>query len=567
MCSAFVSRMYVLIVLLLLSCVSFLSDFSTSLITRSSDNETNISSCFPHFIWLIRDAALQPTDKDDNPITPTEFLKTQVLVPSPSVKQTDQDRVIDAINTLFPSIECHTLPRPSVDKIILSSIAANEDQLELEFSSELQTFRDHVLGKIQVKLFSNQQCTCGLVMAELLTCYVSLVNSDSKIALEDAYVIAVEGILLKRAEVLTDEYRCEMERLLKGRYPMEEYVLNERDQQHETTLMTIHERVMKSKMTQFERELDSFFPADSTYTASIKESLMSGFVDDIYRIEGGGGVVRIVGGKLYHFALKNFSESKQFCEDLSMKVFRDITDRIEKATIKRIPVELSDKLLHAERQYYSEAVGPAKDEVYAKRREELTKKCNDLSSIPGRPNGLFISGTDKNRIKLQWAGAENSNSSIAYYEVQYMSNTTDWTTLPDKYQQQCAIIPDLENSSDYIFRVRAMSKTRGPGNWSDAISTKTTVGTLQQRAATVGTFVGGTLASPLLGFAAMPFCGPVSAVVGLVAAPVVGAVLANKVSKHYGPTGDFLKKNLHSDLTELPDNVANIQVADESEGE
>ena len=542
--------------------VSFLSSLSSSLVTRSSDGQSSLSSYFPHFIWLIRDLALQITDRNGQPIMPTEYLKTQVLVRSRSGKETDQDCVIDVINSFFPSIECHTLPRPSVEGSILTSIVTSEDKINHEFTSQFDTFKALFLRKLVTIMRPDQQCKNGLMMAELLTSYVSLVDSGSKIALQDEYATAVEGFLLNRLEVLTNEYQYEMEQLLNGRYPIEECVLNERDEQHKASLMVIHNRVMESKKCQFERELDTFLPAGSS--SAIKQSLMSRFVDDICRITQHGDVVKFVGGKLYQFVLDNFTASEIFCKGLLLKVFGDITEQIENATITRVPVELSDKILIAERHYYNEAVGPAKYELYAKKRKELDGKCEAVSLIPRLPIGLHISGRDKDRVKMQWESIDEYT-----YEVQYMSDSTDWITSPKKYQHS-AIIEKLESRSDYSFRIRAVSETRGHGNWSDVVSTKTTTSLFLRGAATVGTFVGGTMAGPVIALLTIPG-GPLSLMAGLVLAPVGGAFLANKVAKHYGPTGDFAYKNreenkLDNELNELlPGEFGSIQAADDIE--
>ena len=525
---------------------------------RSSEEQINLKSSFPNFIWLIRDATLCVTDKNEKPITPTEYLRTQVLVSNHGGKLTDQDCTINAINRLFPSIECHTLPRPSAEVNILTSMSTNEDCLDPEFNNELCTFRELVLRKLKLKMLSNQECKNGLVMAALLTSFVGLINSGSKIVLGDAYSTAVEGILLKRLEVLTNEYQHEMEELLQGKYPMEEYTLN--DNQDNQTLFTYHEKVMKSKKCQFEMEIDNFLPTESS--RDLKESLKSLFVDDICKFTRHEDVMKIEGGKLYQFALSNLNASKQFCEELSMKVFRDITDRIEGAILGRTPLELSDELLSAERLYYREAVGPAKDKVCAQKRDELSKKCSDVSSIPSRPFGVCISGTDRNRIKLQWESAGEHN-----YEIQCMSDKTSWTTLPNIYQERWAIIESLESNSEYIFCVRAVSETSGHGNWSEEVSTKTTKSFLQQGAVVFGTFLGGTLASPLFLLFAAPLGGPISVASGVVAAPVLGTIMARQMAKHLGPTGDFAdkackKEKLDGDTGEqlVTVEVGNIQV-------
>ena len=83
------------------------TQLSTSILAQRGDSLSTgtMNKFFPHFLWLLRDVALDVTNKRGELISPTEFLHTRVLA-SKSGQLTDLGR---SLCSLFPSLEC---PRP-----------------------------------------------------------------------------------------------------------------------------------------------------------------------------------------------------------------------------------------------------------------------------------------------------------------------------------------------------------------------------------------------------------------------------------------------------------------------
>lgn len=112
---------------------------------------TDFRDHFPSFIWLLRDATLQIASETGKELSPSEYLKTQVLHRSKKLLPTDTDRIAMAILTYFPSVECHVLPPPSADTTVLQNISQNEDKLSNDFNTCMQNFVQHVHQNVSAK--------------------------------------------------------------------------------------------------------------------------------------------------------------------------------------------------------------------------------------------------------------------------------------------------------------------------------------------------------------------------------------------------------------------------------
>ena len=73
------------------------------------------------------------TDREGKELEPTEVLHTRVLA-SESGELTDLGK---SLVTLFPSLECVTLPLPSIRPSIVHDIFNKQDQLNPKFNSKV----------------------------------------------------------------------------------------------------------------------------------------------------------------------------------------------------------------------------------------------------------------------------------------------------------------------------------------------------------------------------------------------------------------------------------------------
>ena len=109
------------------------SQLSASLLAQCGGSITTDSrrAFFPSFLWLLRDVSLKMTDREGKELGPTEFLHTRVLA-SESGELTDLGK---SLVSLFPSLECATLPIPSTKRDIIRGILEQQDKLKPAFNA------------------------------------------------------------------------------------------------------------------------------------------------------------------------------------------------------------------------------------------------------------------------------------------------------------------------------------------------------------------------------------------------------------------------------------------------
>lgn len=540
----------------------------------SEDKYDEISDNFPNFLWLVRDALKLPLI-DGRQISPTEYLKRRVLTRSNNRRSTNRDEIVSAILRLFPSVECRTLPRPSADPEIVTSIELKHDLLEPAFKEEVASLVDYVRSIVRVRKASSVQCCNGTILAEMVEKHVNSVNSGENFHLENIYVTAAEAALLKLSRRLVAEYKKEMEERVQWKFPMNETAPDDCREKTET-LLSIHTTTMAPKHEKFQREVDHFLPVCSEDDASVKrkkDDLLLSFEREMCQQSANGAVV---GGALHHFVVENYMASRKQCQQVELAAFRGVRQKIQEAATRQSGIEISSALLAAEQEYYQLAIGPAKFEVCNNVRQKLEEDSQDLiQNVPGRPRDLHSTGAARDKIKLQWVGTNSDPNIVAYYEVQSMTGDGNWMVLSDHFSEQSAIVKKLRSGTEYMFQVRGVGNTGIIGNWSATYSCCSTVGNATRGAATVGSFLGGMVACPIAGLLSVPIFGPLSIVGGVVGAPFLAGALAKHVANHFGPQGELKAGERDSgglvtaeviDSQSLPSNSADVENPETDEG-
>ena len=125
------------------------SQLATSLLAQCGESMPDEAKreFFPHFLWLLRDVSLKMTDREGKELGATEFLHTRVLA-SESGELTDLDK---SLVSLFPSLECATLPIPSTKRDIIRGIVEQQDKLKPAFNAAVDALIQQVLQKVAPK--------------------------------------------------------------------------------------------------------------------------------------------------------------------------------------------------------------------------------------------------------------------------------------------------------------------------------------------------------------------------------------------------------------------------------
>ncbi len=197
---------------------------------------------FPHFLWLLRDVTLKVTDRAGQTISATEFLHTRVLA-SQSGQPTELGK---SLCSLFPSLECHTLPMPSINPKVIKNIVEQQDKLKPAFNKAVDELIQRILQQVTPKkAIGGVSVVDGPALAALTRGYVDAINTPGAIPdLEQGWQAIIKWKLKELSDKLVEEYRREMEECLGDNLPMEE-----------RNLMRIHQQTLSRKRESLQQEI------------------------------------------------------------------------------------------------------------------------------------------------------------------------------------------------------------------------------------------------------------------------------------------------------------------------
>ena len=370
------------------------SQLSTSLLAQKGDCMTTEATkkFFPRFLWLLRDVHLAITDKEGKKITPTEFLHTRILASECG----EPTELGSSLYSLFPSLECCTLPVPSIKKEVIRNIVEQEDKLRPAFNTAVNELIQQILQQVAPKKsIDGVSFVNGSTFAALSCGYVEAINTPGSLPnLEQGWQAVMRLHIKEYTEKLVREYETEMEESLKGILPLEE-----------RNLMRIHLQILKKKKNELQQEVCCINPLTSS--EEDMDPLMCQLEQEISKWSkpDDGTEREVVGGVLFQFTTQNYSKSKQHCEELFQKLVEDnkVKDKVTKAVKSSRPLNIQGKIEAITDQYNRRAVGPAASEVLKKGLIELNQLEKTLKMIPGCPYVQII-GRGPDRIKKRSKG-------------------------------------------------------------------------------------------------------------------------------------------------------------------
>ena len=464
-------------------------------------------------MWLLRDVSLLPEDSEGKEIPITDFVKKNILVRSSQPIPSSSDHVVYAILNHFPSFECKVLPVPSLKRSVLKNINDSQSQLSTEFNEEVEKIKMELLNIVSPKSAFGCESSylIGSTLATLVSTYVESLNTPDTVPdLLSSWQLVVGHELRKLLEELVEQYTKEMEVILEDKYPLEEKIEyfpiseievdevqpageNEEPphpngQTEEETmelastspqnLMDIHQNMLDEKMSRFENVVNQRAAFASNDLSEMLEKLKNRIVQ--YK-DTGESPQTVVGGELFRFVQKNMEESRKHCD----RVF----DNLSSPLIEN----LSKNMDTLEERYYALAVGPAKHDVYSRRRPEFDLLSDHLS--PGPPGNLRCVGRATDRVKIRWKKPKHHSRAVKEYEFQ-ISRKYQWFTLVI-IRKHSVVVCSLKPSTTYSFRVRA-NNTLQVGEWSEEVKVKTRMSTGERYGLAAASFVGGAISAPFV---------------------------------------------------------------------
>ena len=417
-------------------------------------HEDDLKKHFPSFLWLLRDGQDFDMPKEgEHQLTPTEYLKNRVLVVKDENTDDVSSRVKRALMTLFPSLECETLPRPSNPR---------SPELDHEFIESIEGSIQTILSQIKPKQgYKDNVPPNGSVLAELAKQYVDALNSNTVPNLENSWMQAIYQDLRQFAERLEVEYEREMNETVRDKFPMEQGIIaippelgNTDFASGECTLMSYHWSILGRKYKKLRDQINYLMPTipstDPAATGLQDQKLMilDKFQSQLVTIQNG----RVHRGLLLPFINDNLHLSEILCA----KIFDEVYST---------GVQQSDQLRldHLEREYSQRAIGPAKQQV-------LEQK---LIEIPEPPTDLKKSYVTHNQLSLTWSSPCVHHLPAKSYDVELWHNSelkcTITNTLPPTEMKH------LRPNTLYSLRIRGCNGLL-KGEFSEFIDVRTMPG-------------------------------------------------------------------------------------------
>ena len=421
------------------------TQLSTSLLMQKGESidAGTRKKFFPHFLWLLRDVTLTMTDRANQTISATEYLHTRVLA-SEAGQPTELGK---SLCSLFPSLECHILPMPTINSKLIKKIVEQQDKLEPAFNKAVDELIQRILQQVTPKkAIDGVSVVDGPALAALTCGYVDAINTPGAIPdLEQGWQAVIKWKLKELSDNLVEEYREEMEAYLRSHPPMDEESLRRK-----------HEETLCSKMESLQQAIHQLKPLSST---SGGEDPVLGELEEAISRRGEGG--EVIGGVLFQFTTLNYSKSKQQCEEALEEVVNSsgFHQKCQEAFLNSKALDLRKQIQEIEEQYHkhSKAVGAAAEKVLEKRCRELAQLWDMLKFIPGPPSDVEIVGEGPDRVKLSWLPPKQNPEVAESYIVWKQEEAKQWEVVT-KTSKTKLLITGLKSHTRYQFRVIAVNE-------------------------------------------------------------------------------------------------------------
>ena len=422
------------------------SQLSASLLAQCGESMSNEAkkAFFPRFLWLLRDVHLKMTDREGKELAPTKFLHTRVLA-SESGELTSLGK---SLVSLFPSLECATLPIPSINRKVIRDICKHPEKLSMKFNTGISALIQQIFQKVSPKKGVDGTATVnGKALAALAGGYVEAVNRPGALPDLDQGWQAVVRLELKEASYrLVREYEREMEESLEGNLPMEE-----------SNLLRIHRQTLKGKKSDLREEICRVNPLHSSDEDT--QPLLDQLEQDIVQWSKASNdrEGKVTGGVLYQFTEQNFSASKEHCEKILFRLLKEskVQQKVQDALGNSRPIDIQVEASEVTEEYYRRAIGPAASQVMEKGMSDLSKFSDSLKMIPGQPQNVEVIGKSSDRVKLNWDPPAHNPEAVEEYVVyKRAAKGGDWEEAA-RTKKTRALVKGLKSHMKYELHVTA----------------------------------------------------------------------------------------------------------------
>ena len=338
---------------------------ANSVIVRKGTDESNEHwKCFPPFLWLLRDMLVSMPERHGRKLTPTEYLKSVVLGGDDS--DSTKTAVRKSLTRSFPSFECRTLPPPSTDATVMENVNTSMEKLDTLFNQGVNELIACVKQNIKPKqLFDATGTECdGPTFAVFVKGATEAVNDPYSIpALDNTWKMVVES----RCKAVQESLLLEYSNSIRDRYneisqgaPLEEVA-------NKNSLMEIHDTLWCEIRKKLDNEVRPLLALEVTkeYTLQIVTDQLE---KQLIQTQGGTDSRKlVVGGALFPIIEKNRERSRQFCDNLYLKLYAPIQEKVQRTTgeDEYTPEQLAADVVTLFEKYDAQCIGPEKWNIRA----------------------------------------------------------------------------------------------------------------------------------------------------------------------------------------------------------
>lgn len=148
-----------------------------------------LSKYFPSFMWVVRDFALKLVDKDEEKISPKEYLEKALNIQKGFSEQVEsKNKIRNVIKSMFKERDCCVMVRPLTNEGDLQHLTEKSlEELRPEFIDQVTQLRRKVLNRVKPKMMNGMKLNGQMIM-DLLTSYVDAINRGAVPNIQQAWI-------------------------------------------------------------------------------------------------------------------------------------------------------------------------------------------------------------------------------------------------------------------------------------------------------------------------------------------------------------------------------------------
>ncbi|CAH2318797.1 guanylate-binding 6-like isoform X1 [Pelobates cultripes] len=179
-------------------------------LSQKEDQSAEFKRFFPSFIWCIRDFCLV-LEHNDMEITADEYLMNSLKCKEGNKNQIQSYNLPrKCIIQYFHSHKCFVFDRPTSGKKIYRLDELEDSELDKDFLSHIETFRNYIFSEGRVKTLPGGQLVNGNCLANLVTLYVKEIQKGSVLCVENAVITLAKIENAKAMKYAITNYETKM---------------------------------------------------------------------------------------------------------------------------------------------------------------------------------------------------------------------------------------------------------------------------------------------------------------------------------------------------------------------